>query len=256
VPTLQWQFSTDGGATFSNVAGATTTTLSVPNVLAGQNGTKFRAVFANSSGTATTTAATLTVHFPPVVTTNPLSQSVTAGSNVTFIAVASGNPTPTVQWQQSTDGGGTFTNIAGATSTTLSLPAVSAAANGNQYRAVFINSTGGATTTVATLTVSVVLTPPIITIQPVSANVAGGSSASFTVAASGNPVPTYHWQKEGVDISGATNATFTIASVVAGDAANYTAVVKNSVGSVTSSVAVLSTFVAAPSNAIISFTIE
>ena len=70
-PTVQWQFSTDGGATFNNVAGAITTTLTVPNVLAGQNGTKFRAVFTNGAGTATTTAATMTVNFAPSVTTNP-----------------------------------------------------------------------------------------------------------------------------------------------------------------------------------------
>src|SRR5260221_454213 len=96
-PTVQWQFSTNGGATFNNVAGATTTTLTVPNVLAGQNGTKFRAVFTNGSGSATTTAATMTVNFAPSVTINPTNQSVAAGSNATFVAAASGNPTSTVQ---------------------------------------------------------------------------------------------------------------------------------------------------------------
>src|SRR5664279_2871919 len=99
-PTVQWQFSTDGGASFNNVAGATTTTLTVPSVTAGQNGTKFRAVFTNGSGSATTT-----VNFAPAVTTNPVSQSIASGSNVSFTAAASGNPTPTVQWQLSTNGG-------------------------------------------------------------------------------------------------------------------------------------------------------
>jgi hypothetical protein len=59
-----------------------------------------------------------------------------------------------VQWQVSTDGGATFANIAGATSTTLLLTAVPASANGNQYRAVFTNSVGSATRTAATLTVT------------------------------------------------------------------------------------------------------
>ena len=45
----------------------------------------------------------------PVVTTQPASQTVTAGQTVTFTAAASGNPTPTVQWQVSTNGGATFT---------------------------------------------------------------------------------------------------------------------------------------------------
>jgi hypothetical protein len=52
--------STDGGVTFTDIAGATSTTLSFTAV-ASQRGYRYRAVFTNSLGTATTTAATLTV---------------------------------------------------------------------------------------------------------------------------------------------------------------------------------------------------
>ena len=52
----------------------------------------------------------------PAVTANPASQTVTAGATASFSATASGTPTPTVQWQVSTNGGSTFTNISGATS--------------------------------------------------------------------------------------------------------------------------------------------
>jgi hypothetical protein len=69
-----------------------------------------------------------------------------------FAAAASGTPTPTVQWQVSTDGGVTFTNIPGATSTTLTVMPT-ASQSGSQYRAVFTNPCGTATTTAATLTV-------------------------------------------------------------------------------------------------------
>ena len=150
-PTVQWQFSTNGGASFGDVAGATSTTLTLPSVAAGQNGTKVRAVFTNASGTATTAAATMTVNFAPSVTTNPVSQTVAVGTVVNFVGAASGNPVPTVQWQLSTNGGATFTNIAGATGTTLSFTA-QLTDNSNQYRAVFTNSVGSATTTAATLT--------------------------------------------------------------------------------------------------------
>ena len=122
-PTVQWQVSTDGGASFSDLSGATNTTLSF-TATAAQNGNEYQAVFTNSVGTATTNAATLTVttaQFAPSVTTQPTSQTVTAGQTATFTAAASGNPTPTVQWQVSTDGGSTFSDITGATSTTLSL---------------------------------------------------------------------------------------------------------------------------------------
>ncbi len=90
---------------------------------------------------------------PPVVTTNPASQVVGAGNSVSFVAAATGHPSPSVQWQVSTDGGNTFTNLAGATSATLTLTAT-AAQNYSEYRAVFTNPSGSATTSAATLTVT------------------------------------------------------------------------------------------------------
>jgi hypothetical protein len=110
-------------------------------------------VFRNAIGVARSAAATLTVQYAPIITTNPKSQTVTSGSTVTFTAAASGDPIPTVQWQVSTDGGATWTDITGATSTTLSFTA-SAADNGDLYQAVFTNLIGSATTTAATLTVT------------------------------------------------------------------------------------------------------
>jgi hypothetical protein len=150
-PTVQWQVSTDGGATFTPINGATSTSYSF-TASASQNGNQYEAVFTNSIGSAPTTAASLTVQFAPGVTTNPTNQSVGAGVTATFTAAAGGNPAPTVQWQVSTDGGATFTPINGATSTTYSFTA-SAGQNGDQYDAVFTNSVGTATTTAATLAV-------------------------------------------------------------------------------------------------------
>ncbi len=87
----------------------------------------------------------------PVVTTNPASQSVVPGSSVTFSAAASGSPS--VQWEQSVDGGATFTAISGATSPTLTFTA-SQSESGYQYRALFTNGSGSTLSTAATLTVS------------------------------------------------------------------------------------------------------
>jgi subtilase family serine protease len=96
----------------------------------------------------------------PTVATQPSNQTVTAGGSATFTASASGNPTPTVQWQVSTDGGRTFTNIIGATSTTLTLTGVTAAMNGYQYQAVFNNNIGMITSSADTLAVNTSLPPP------------------------------------------------------------------------------------------------
>src|SRR5712692_7629980 len=88
----------------------------------------------------------------PAVTTSPSSLTITGGQTASFTAAATGTPAPTVQWQVSTDGGVSFSNIAGATSTTLTFTA-SLSQNGNLYQAVFSNSAGSATSTAAKLTV-------------------------------------------------------------------------------------------------------
>ncbi len=149
--TVQWQLSTDGGNTFKNITGATSTTLSFTATVA-DDGSEYQAVFTNSIGTAITSPATLTVNLAPSITGNPSSQSVTSGQTATFTASASAEPTASVQWQISTDGGQTFTDITGATSTTLSVTA-SSANNGDEYQALFTNSLGTATTSAASLAV-------------------------------------------------------------------------------------------------------
>ncbi len=87
------------------------------------------------------------------VTTNPTSQVASAGNPVTFAAAGSGLPTPTMQWQVSTDGGNTFSNLADATSASLTFTTTESE-NGYEYRAVFTNSAGTAATAPATLTVN------------------------------------------------------------------------------------------------------
>lgn len=187
-PTVQWQISTDGGASFSNIAGATSTTLSFTTINS-FDGNRYRAVFTNASGSATTTSALLSVNVAPTITTNPTNQSVAAGSIVTFSAFATGRPDPTVQWQVSADGGSIFSNIAGATSNTLTFT-TAAGDNGKQFRAVYSNAAGSATSTAATLTIQ---TAPVITTQPVGATVAPGQSISVSAAATGNPTPSVTW---------------------------------------------------------------
>jgi glucose/arabinose dehydrogenase len=81
---------------------------------------------------------------------------------------------------------------------------------------------------------------PIITQHPQSVSVASGGSATFTVAASGSPAPTFRWQRNGVDISGATGAQYTLGNVSSADnGASFRAIASNSAGSATSNSATL-----------------
>jgi glucose/arabinose dehydrogenase len=77
-------------------------------------------------------------------------------------------------------------------------------------------------------------TAPKIVQQPVAISVPAGQSATFNVAVSGKTPFTYQWQKKNVNITGAINATYTIASTKPADAGNYRVIVKNSAGSATS----------------------
>lgn len=92
---------------------------------------------------------------PPFITAQPSNQKINAGQTATFKASASGNPTPTVQWQVSSDGGKTWSNVSGAASSpTLTLSNVPLTWNGYEFKAVFTNSAGRTTTAAATLTVN------------------------------------------------------------------------------------------------------
>jgi hypothetical protein len=240
-PTVQWEVSTNGGSTFSNISGATSTTYSF-TASAGQNGYEYEAVFSNGvGGPATSTAATLTVETKPVVTTNPSSETVDSGGSASFTAAASGSPAPTVQWQVSTNGGTSFSNITGATTTTYSFTASSGDA-GYEYEAVFSNAAGNATTSAATLTIA---TAPTITTSPSNATVTAGHTATFSAAATGNPTPTVQWEVSTnggtsfSNISGATSTTYSFTASQTESGYEYEAVFTNIANSATTSAATL-----------------
>jgi len=102
----------------------------------------------------------------PTITTQPASTTANSGATATFTVAVSGNLTPTMQWQVSTDNGSTWTNLgnstpySGVTTTTLTITGVTASLNGRRYRAVATNQSGSATSDAATLTVRFVATTP------------------------------------------------------------------------------------------------
>lgn len=93
------------------------------------------------------------------------------------------------------------------------------------------------------------------TIQPVSQTVVPGASVTFSTASGSLPTPTFQWQKNGVNIAGATGNTYMIPVVTGGDTGNYTVIASNSTGSLTSNVAALSLIIA-PSDAVITIIVE
>ena len=82
-------------------------------------------------------------------------------------------------------------------------------------------------------------TPPLIVANPSGQCVSAGNPFTLAGAASGAPVPSYRWQKDGSDLSGATSSSYTVASATAGDMGDYTLIASNASGTATSTVAVV-----------------
>ncbi|MVT09220.1 carbohydrate-binding protein [Chitinophaga tropicalis] len=80
---------------------------------------------------------------------------------------------------------------------------------------------------------------PSIVNQPVSTTVVAGDPVTFSVSASGATPFTFRWQKDGVDIAGATSNTYSIAQAIPADSGIYRCIVTNAIGSVTSAGATL-----------------
>lgn len=114
-------------------------------------------------GTSTFVASYVVPLVAPSVTTHPATQTKCAGTSVTFTSAASGTPTPTVQWQLSTNSGSTWSNISGATNASYTFT-VATGDNNERYRAVWTNSQGSATSNQATLTVNAVPSAPTVSV--------------------------------------------------------------------------------------------
>ncbi|MEO7300002.1 MAG: immunoglobulin domain-containing protein, partial [Verrucomicrobiota bacterium] len=178
----------------------------------------------------------LTFFTSPLITTQPISQIVNQGTNVTFSAIVSGSTPLVFQWRLN------GTNIFGATSTSLLFSNVQATNAGN-YTLVVTNTSGSVTSLIATLTVNL---PPTITLQPLDQSVWLGQDATFVVQATGTSPLRYQWQFNGTNILGAVTNVFTRSNSQQADGGSYQVLVINIAGSLLSSSAVLTVSIPAP----------
>lgn len=169
----------------------------------------------------------------PSITTQPVSQTVSAGTNVSFTVAAEGTAPLSYQWQKN------GSPINGATGATLNLTNVQGTDSGN-YRAVVSNAAGSAASMTAVLNVLTGPVAPAITSQPASQTVVTGGSALFGVIATGTAPLSYQWYKDGSLISGATTSSLSLSNVQHADEGGYSVVVNNAAGTATSNTATLS----------------
>jgi len=188
--TIQWQQSANGSTGWAAVtggSGATSATYTTPNLT---STTYYRAVVTSGvCSAANSTTASVSVDPASVGgTATATSSAVCVGASTTINLT--GNTGSTIQWQQSADGStgwATVTGGSGGTTATYTTPGLTSK---TYYRAVVTSGTcSSANSSVASVDITA---NPAVTGQPTNTTVCQGSTASFTVGASG--VNSYQWQ--------------------------------------------------------------
>ena len=146
----RWQFSKNGGSTWANCTGKAAVFRFT--AAAKYDGWLYRCVVANAYGSAVSSPVTLIVISTPMISTQPVSQSVAAGAKASFRVVAVGGES--YQWQYSKNGGRTWLNSTSSAGkrATFTFTATTAM-DGRMYRCVVTNADGSVTTNAVTLTV-------------------------------------------------------------------------------------------------------
>ena len=210
-------FTGPAGTIFTNAAGTTpytgtpaTTVYVTPAV-----GTSTYSVNFTTPGTGcVSSTATSVITVNSVATGTPAVANVTtcAGTPAVFTVTGiTGGTGLTYQWQVSTLAVPAFTNISGATSSTYTVAAPTAAQNGNKYRVIV--GTGGCTPTLTSTAGTLTVNPiPVVTISAAPVvNIFPGLTSTLTAAVSSATSPlSYQWYLNGSPIAGATSNTYVV----------------------------------------------
>ena len=238
-PTVQWQESTNG-TTWTNIGGATSSTLSFTTTTA-DNNKQYRAVWTNIAGTVNSSAAILTVNTIPVLSSS-LAATATSGAAFTYTATSSTTGT-SFAWSRAAVTG--VSNVAGNGNGNINETLVNTTASSVNVTYVYTLTANGCTNTQnVVVTVATSAIAPVVTTQPAAQTRCAGVNANFTSAASGSPAPTVQWQMSTngttwSNITGATSGTLSFATTTADNNKQYRAVWTNIAGTINSIAATL-----------------
>jgi len=249
--TFQWQRNG------TDLPDATNAVLTLANAQL-DDAAEYAVTVSNTNGAVASSNAALTILSPPVIRGQPSDDAEVVGAPALFTVTAVGTPPLSYQWRFN------GADIVGATESNYGLLAVQPTDAGT-YSVVVSNAWGVAVSSNATLTV---LTPPSITTQPSNQTVVAGGSVSFSVEAASAIQLNYQWYFNQTNLLvDAEGATLSLTDVQAAQAGDYSVVVDNAAGAVTSAVATLTVLIppsiitqlsdqAAVAGANVSFTVE
>ncbi len=176
----------------------------------------------------------------PAITDQPASLTKDSGDNAVFTVTASG-ASLAYQWYKDNAPVGNTGEFSGALSSSLTITSATVADAGSYY-VVITNAVGGVTSSNATLTVQ---SAPGLAVQPLSSTNNAGTAKVFSVSATGAGPLIYTWYRgasplsDGADITGSASANLTIGNLQRSSSGDYSVVVTNDFGSVTSETATL-----------------
>lgn len=238
--TLQYQWFFNGT---TPIAGATDSSLTLPDVQAPNNGT-YSVTVSDDLTSLTSSNATLTVLLVrPLITVQPKNTLAAVGGNASFFVEAQGSTPMGFRWRRNNT---TITNNddilieSTRANSTLTMMNVPLAYHSNRFNVVVTNAAGTVVSSNAVLTL---FQPPLISLQPTNQIISLGASVTFNAAATGDAPLSYQWRFNGTNIPGATNLSYRINAVQTNNAGSYDWLVTNLVGSVASQVAVLTVIV-------------
>jgi hypothetical protein len=236
----QWHYEGSPLADGGNVSGATSSALGIVGASAADAG-EYSVTVMGECGALTSSAATLVVKAPTLITNQPQDLFVCPGAPASFAVIASGEGILTYQWYYGTetlyDGG----RVSGTTTDRLEIGEVRSSDAG-QYSVVVGGSCGQVMSRSASLDIKAAT---VIDVQPVSLSVYTGESATFSVTATGQGPLAYQWYRDatplidGGRVSGAASPQLSISGVDQTDAGDYTVTVAGECGSMRSAIATL-----------------
>ncbi|MBP5416473.1 MAG: InlB B-repeat-containing protein [Clostridiales bacterium] len=257
VTSYHWQRRADGGEwsyiseTNVNYSGAKTDSLTI-KINKTTASFYYRCVLKNSTRSATSKSANVTLFLPPVITSQPKNISGYAGDQKSMSITDTG--ATAYQWQRSADGsswsniGASNVNYSGIKTNTLSIK-INATTADFAYRCVAKNGDGSVASEAATI---LLFQPPVISSQP--KNISGYSGEQKTMKISATSATAYQWQRSADGSSwsniGATNVNYsgiktnTLSIKINSTTSDfaYRCVAKNEDGSVESEAATITLF--------------
>ena len=216
-PTYKWKLGS------AYISGATNSTYITTGAV---NGDSYSVEITSSlacasPATVTSAGVTITVSssVTPTVTASSSLTTICPGTSITLTAGSTNGGTPTYKWKL----GSAY--ISGATNATY---ITTGAVNGDSYSVEITSSLACAspstvTSTGVTITVTPAVTPTVNITSSGSTTICPGTGITFTATpTNGGTTPIYQWKLGGVNIAGATTATYSTTTAVNGDSYTVT----------------------------------